>query len=92
MNRFATSSEPGGTRRPAPSASGRRPDADVRTPLRRAYDAATGMAKGIAGLDAYERYVQHRTAQHPDDPLQSEAEFWRCRWDAEGSNPTARCC
>nr|NLI49122.1 YbdD/YjiX family protein [Propionibacterium sp.] len=89
MNAFATSEEPGGVRRPAPRALD---DADGRTPWRRAYDGVTRVLKGMAGLDAYERYVRHRLAHHPGEPLQGEAEFWRCRWDQESRTPKARCC
>ncbi len=92
MNAFATSEEPGGTSRPAPRASAGLAGLDGRTPLRRAYRGVTRVLKGMSGLDAYERYLAHRWVHHPDEPVQGEAEFWRCRWDHESRHPTARCC
>jgi len=92
MNRFATSSEPGGLGRPATGVSDRAPDAPTRPPLRRAYESFTWMMKGISGLDAYERYVRHACAHHPHARPLTEAEFWRSRWDNESRNPKARCC
>lgn len=89
MSAFGTSEEPGGTHRPAPRAVG---PVDGRSGLLRAYLGVTTVLKGIAGLDAYERYVRHRSIHHPDEPIQGEAEFWRCKWDHEERNPKARCC
>lgn len=92
--RFASSSEPGGGVRPAADA----PAAEVcdRTPpppaWREAWRGLVRFVKGVAGLDAYDRYVRHARAHHPDAPVPNEADFWRERWDGEERNPRARCC
>lgn len=83
MNRFATSSEPGGQHHaagltPKPSMSLL---ANIRMWL-----------KGISGLDAYDRYLDHHAAHHPGECVMAEPEFWRSRWDNESRNPKARCC
>jgi len=90
MNRFATSSEPGGASRPAPAAPAAVPDA-APTGVR-AWRAGVRWIRGISGLDAYDRYLRHAAAAHPDESPLSEAEFWRCRWDDDSKNPKARCC
>ncbi|MHB1007853.1 MAG: YbdD/YjiX family protein [Propionibacteriaceae bacterium] len=88
MNRFETSSEPGGTDRPAPQPL---PSEELPVAVR-AWRSSRFWVRGISGLDAYDRYVQHRNSHHPDEPLLDEAEFWRCRWDSDSKNPKARCC
>ncbi|QGF23700.1 YbdD/YjiX family protein [Raineyella fluvialis] len=60
--------------------------------VQRAWHGTVAVVRGLAGLDKYDRYVAHQSRTHPDEPLLSEAEFWRCSWDAEGRNPKARCC
>ena len=45
--------------------------------------------RGVVGERAYENYLAHHTAQHPDTPPMSEREFWRQLGDRE---PPARCC
>ena len=47
------------------------------------------MLRGVVGERAYENYLAHHTAQHPDTPPMSEREFWRQLGDRE---PPARCC
>ena len=89
MKRFATSSEPGGTSRPAPPAASTR---DVAASGVDAWRAGVRWIKGIAGLDAYDRYARHHAVAHPGEPLLTEGEFWRCRWDSDSKNPKARCC
>ncbi|SMO41172.1 YbdD/YjiX family protein [Propioniciclava tarda] len=89
MNQFATSSEPGGVIRPA--SAGVRSD-DEGTPLARLFAGTTQFLKGISGLDAYERYLRHQAAHHPDAAVLGEADFWRSRWANEEKNPKARCC
>lgn len=105
MNRFATSEEPGGTFRPAPAHAPAGADADGAVAAvgggvhqgspatwRQSARAVATFVKGISGLDAYERYARHQHLRHPDEAMMDEAEFWRCRWDADGKNPKARCC
>ncbi|MEP7160973.1 MAG: YbdD/YjiX family protein [Dermatophilaceae bacterium] len=56
---------------------------------------ATGLRwwwRGVVGADAYEHYVAHLRACHPDTAVPSERQFWKNRYDEEERNPTARCC
>jgi uncharacterized short protein YbdD (DUF466 family) len=57
--------------------------------LRCAAREAWQVLRGIAGERAYENYLAHHAAHHPDDPPMGEREFWRQRGDRE---PPARCC
>ena len=60
--------------------------------------AGRGLAwfvRGVVREDAYERYVEHVRAQHPDDGdvrLMTEREFWRDQTDRQETNPQGRCC
>ncbi|WP_342612282.1 YbdD/YjiX family protein [Tsukamurella paurometabola] len=42
------------------------------------------------GDNHYERYLAHRRATHPDEPVMTEREYWKARHD--GTTVTARCC
>lgn len=85
--RFAIAAEPA---RGDGSAPTHRPEeGDV---VQRAWRGTVAVVRGLAGLDRYDRYVNHRLRAHPDEPMLTEAEFWRCAWEAEGLNPAARCC
>jgi uncharacterized short protein YbdD (DUF466 family) len=44
------------------------------------------------GDNHYRRYVEHCRRLHPDEPVVSEREYWRMRYDATESNPNPRCC
>jgi uncharacterized short protein YbdD (DUF466 family) len=44
------------------------------------------------GDNHYQRYVAHRRRAHPDEPVISEAEYWRMRHRQADLNPGARCC
>lgn len=57
--------------------------------LRHAAHEAWQVVRGIAGERAYENYLAHHVARHPDVPPMSEREFWRYQGERE---PTARCC
>lgn len=46
----------------------------------------------LMGDNHYRRYVAHRRRTHPDEPVLSEAEYWRMRHRMTESNPAARCC
>ena len=46
----------------------------------------------LMGDRAYETYVGHCRAQHPDAAIPTEREFWRDRMAAQDANPGARCC
>ena len=56
---------------------------------------ARGLARylrEVSGETAYERYVEHRRREHPDDPVMSRRDFERWRMDQRDENPGARCC
>ncbi|PKI90823.1 hypothetical protein CW368_09170 [Actinomycetales bacterium SN12] len=62
---------------------------------RRVRGAASGIrwyVTTLMGDRAYETYVAHHRAQHPDAPVLTEREFWRERMDEQDRNPGARCC
>ncbi|MBU3706441.1 MAG: YbdD/YjiX family protein [Mycobacterium sp.] len=46
----------------------------------------------LMGDNHYRRYVAHRRRSYPDEPVLSEAEYWRMRHRMTESNPAARCC
>lgn len=49
----------------------------------------------IAGVPSYETYVEHMTAHHPEQPVQSRKEFFceaqEARYNAKGGK-VSRCC
>jgi uncharacterized short protein YbdD (DUF466 family) len=45
----------------------------------------------LSGDDAYERFVAHRCAAHPGEPLPSRCEFWRREVDRKWQGVN-RCC
>ena len=45
----------------------------------------------LSGDDAYERYLAHHAAEHPEAPLLTRAEFFR-RWQDEKWSGMRRCC
>lgn len=46
----------------------------------------------LMGDNHYRRYVELRGRTHPDEPVLSEADYWRMRHRIAESNPGARCC
>jgi uncharacterized short protein YbdD (DUF466 family) len=46
----------------------------------------------LAGETAYDRYVEHLQAEHPDAMAMSRRDFERLRQHARDTNPRARCC
>ncbi|MFC7788800.1 YbdD/YjiX family protein [Microbacterium sp. MAHUQ-60] len=46
----------------------------------------------LMGDRAYEVYVAHQRAHHPDAAVPSERQFWRDRMAEQDRNPGARCC
>ncbi|MBG6237136.1 uncharacterized short protein YbdD (DUF466 family) [Mycetocola sp. CAN_C7] len=48
--------------------------------------------KAVMGDNAYEVYLAHHTANHPDTPPMPERMFWRERDDEQDRNPQGRCC
>ncbi|KEZ47606.1 YbdD/YjiX family protein [Metabacillus indicus] len=49
----------------------------------------------LAGVPSYEKYVEHMTKHHPDQPVQSRKEFFceaqDARYNAKGGK-VSRCC
>jgi uncharacterized short protein YbdD (DUF466 family) len=46
----------------------------------------------VSGESAYDRYVAHMRAEHPDALVMSRRDFERARQDHREANPRARCC
>jgi uncharacterized short protein YbdD (DUF466 family) len=43
----------------------------------------------LMGDTHYAQYVEHRRRAHPGEPVLSERDYWRQRYEAD---PGARCC
>ena len=61
-------------------------------PLRGAARGFVGYLREVAGETAYDRYVEHRRGEHPDDPVMTRREFERWRMRQRDEKPGARCC
>ena len=46
----------------------------------------------VSGESAYDHYVEHMRADHPDGLIMSRRDFERARQDHREANPQARCC
>lgn len=46
----------------------------------------------LMGDRAYETYVAHHLAGHPDTPPIGERQFWIERYRDQDDNPGSRCC
>jgi len=46
----------------------------------------------MMGDNHYERYLAHHRRTHPDQPVLTEAEYWRNRHLRAEADPGARCC
>jgi uncharacterized short protein YbdD (DUF466 family) len=47
----------------------------------------------MVGVPDYETYVEHRLANHPDDPIMSYEEFFQERQESRyGAGRMGRCC
>ncbi|WP_309064528.1 YbdD/YjiX family protein [Microbacterium sp.] len=46
----------------------------------------------LMGDRAYDVYVAHHRAEHPDAPIPTERQFWHDRMAEQDRNPGARCC
>ncbi len=46
----------------------------------------------VSGESAYDRYVEHRRREHPDEPVMTRRAFERRRQDEREARPQARCC
>lgn len=50
-------------------------------------------ARLMVGMPSYRTYVAHMTATHPDQPVMTEAAFFRNRQEARyGGRNGGRCC
>jgi uncharacterized short protein YbdD (DUF466 family) len=45
----------------------------------------------LSGDDRYERYLQHHTQHHPDQPVQSREMFFK-QWQDDKWKGVKRCC
>jgi uncharacterized short protein YbdD (DUF466 family) len=57
----------------------------------RALSAAWRFVRQISGDDAYERYLEHASREHPDRPPMRRNEYYRFRTEQKWSRIT-RCC
>ena len=48
--------------------------------------------RSVSGDDAYERYVQHTAAEHPDQPLLDRRTFYVREQERRFSGGPTRCC
>ncbi|SFA99926.1 YbdD/YjiX family protein [Cellulomonas marina] len=62
--------------------------------LRRAGRGLAWYTRGLVREDAYERYVAHLRATHPDPdhPVPTPRQFWREQADRQDDHPEGRCC
>lgn len=60
--------------------------------ITRAWQGVRWYLREVTGESAYERYVEHERAAHPDRPVASRGEFERRRQDLENARPQQRCC
>ncbi|MCW1250636.1 YbdD/YjiX family protein [Acaricomes phytoseiuli] len=60
--------------------------------MRRAWRSLRWLIRGVLGEDAYERYLAHHVATHPESAPMTAAEFWRDKTDRQDVNPQGRCC
>lgn len=74
-------------------------DATTPGPLQRLGARVVRAGRGIRwyvttlmGDRAYDVYVAHLAAQHPDATPLTERQFWRQRTAEQDRNPGARCC
>lgn len=44
------------------------------------------------GDNHYLRYVEHRRATFPSEPVMTERQYWHMRYAAADADPGARCC
>jgi uncharacterized short protein YbdD (DUF466 family) len=57
----------------------------------RALCAAWDFVRQVSGDDAYERYLEHASREHPDRPPMPRNEYYRFRTEQKWSRIT-RCC
>ncbi len=56
----------------------------------RALKAVRWYVGSVMGDNHYQRYVEHRRATHPGEPVLTEREYWKARHD--GATVQVRCC
>ena len=61
-----------------------------RDPIIRALKSIRWYVGSVMGDNHYQRYVEHRRATHPGEPVMTEREYWKARHD--GATVQARCC
>ena len=60
--------------------------------VREALGKVVWYVREVSGESAYDRYVAHRLACHPDEQVMSRRDFYRWRMDERDANPGSRCC
>lgn len=50
------------------------------------------LLRGFAGERAYEQYLAHQAAHHPDELVLTERAFWKEHTDRGDRQLSARCC
>ncbi len=60
--------------------------------VREAFAGVRWYLREVSGETAYDRYVEHRRRDHPDEAVMSRRDFERWRQDDRDKNPRARCC
>jgi uncharacterized short protein YbdD (DUF466 family) len=60
--------------------------------VKQAFAGVRWYLREVSGESAYDRYVEHRRHEHPDEPVMSRRAFERRRQDEREARPQARCC
>jgi uncharacterized short protein YbdD (DUF466 family) len=60
--------------------------------VREAFSGVRWYLREVSGESAYDRYVEHRRRDHPDEPVLTRRAFERARQDEREARPQARCC
>ncbi len=60
--------------------------------LRQGYRGVRWYLREVSGESAYDKYVEHTRAHHPDALVMSRRDFERARMRERDENPRARCC
>ena len=55
-------------------------------------ESVASVVRRLIGAPDYERYLAHRRARHPGEPVMSREEFTREREAARYERPGSRCC
>jgi uncharacterized short protein YbdD (DUF466 family) len=64
----------------------------VTTTLRRGARWLRWYLREVSGESAYDRYVEHARAEHPDREVLPRRQFERQRMDDRDARPQSRCC